>query len=723
MAAAKIVPPDGTVPLFIRGNTCEKFGLKTGPNVLDLVDYINIPKADLMKEIQVGGQMSDFFPAKKEIESCPKDTILITVDKSDNPEYGERFLICYTAASQDSFTQKMKEMEEALEAQRQAEVAAEEARVKAAWERANVVYEDKPLDARPWISQFPTEVEQEMRLLVPAHSREIISLEVSMLKKNMKRRYVFNDRVLENQAPIEFKAVRDPNFVRIRESDSGFQVAPTCKENSAQTTWNKPVNKSVQYESASVGTDDSIGGNDDLLGFLERVTVRIENALQQNESVDIFHETFEMPKHGDDEVVEDTAADSELREVKNFGDPMYTKGTAIVAIDWMPKVHGLVAVSQVKSSSFDERIAVSGQTSTAYVLLWDFKQLVKPQVLMQCQYEIFAFKFNPKISGLVAGGTITGQVVLWDITDALMGAVRRTNRGQQVGALSLGSAEEDDESASGPVMPKYVSGVDHSHKRCVSELYWLPPNTQINYRGQLVSQEHLDGNSYQFVTVAGDGLVLVWDIRFEQIAQDELRHVGRAKHIITEKATRDGQPKAIWSPIFRAHLKRLEGVGELSLCKVNCPGNLPSKVSAKSSLAGDFRSHVMIGTEEGDIIFADLSARKAEASGTKGEEEEENEAEGGREFVRWIATDHARPAVGFQLSPFFSDIILSVSDWGFNIWRVSDVLFTLCLYKLNSYCLTDWGRKAFVFLTVVQDISDRRMLVSNSSCRRTCRHL
>jgi hypothetical protein len=677
-AAPKIVPPEGTIPLFLRGNpTCEKYGLKTGPNVLDLVDYIHVRKEDIMKEIQIGGQMSDFYVARKEIESCPKDTILITVDKADNPEYGERFLICYSAASQEGFMVKIREAEEAVEAQRRAEIAAEEARVAAAYARANVVYEDRPVDARPWVSQHATEMEQEMRLLMPAPSREPISMEISMLKKNLKKRYVFNDRAIENQA-LEFKAVRDPNFVKVRESDCGFQVAPSCKENSAQTTWNKPVNKSVQYESAAVGTDSNCG-NEDLLNFLERVTVRIENALQQNESVDIFHETFEMPKHGDDEVLEDTLADSELREVKNFGDPTYTKGTAIVAIDWMPKVHGMVAVSPVKSSSFDERIAVAGQTSTAYVLLWDFKQLVKPQVLMQSPYEVFAFKFNPKISGLVAGGTITGQVVLWDITDALVGAMRRTNRGQQVGALNVSPAEEEDENAGGPVQPKYVSNVDHSHKRCVSELYWLPPNTQINYRGQLVGSEHLDGNSYQFVTIAGDGLVLIWDTRFELIALDELRHVGRAKHIVTEKTTRDGQPKALWSPIFRAHLKRLEGVGELSLCRVNCPGNLPAKVSSKSVLAGDYRSHVMIGTEEGDIIFADLSARKAENTGTnKDNEEDDNEAEGGREFVRWIATDHARPAVGFQLSPFFSDIILSVSDWGFNIWKV-------CTHALSCF--------------------------------------
>jgi hypothetical protein len=82
---------------------------------------------------------------------------------------------------------------------------------------------------------------------------------------------------------------------------------------------------------------------------------------------------------------------------------------------------------------------------------------------------------------------------------------------------------EEEEVKLAPILPKYISNVDYSHKKCVADLVWLPPTTQINYRGQLVGQEYLDGNSYQFVTVAGDGLVMVWDTRFEEIAMDELK--------------------------------------------------------------------------------------------------------------------------------------------------------------------------------------------------------
>jgi hypothetical protein len=38
---------------------------------------------------------------------------------------------------------------------------------------------------------------------------------------------------------------------------------------------------------------------------------------------------------------------------------------------------------------------------------------------------------------------------------------------------------------------------------------------QINSRGKFLAEEHLDNTSYQFVTIAGDGLCLFWDLRYK----------------------------------------------------------------------------------------------------------------------------------------------------------------------------------------------------------------
>jgi hypothetical protein len=463
------------------------------------------------------------------------------------------------------------------------------------------------------------------------------------------------------------------------------------------------VNKAIQYEVASVGEEPSEGeARDVFFSFLEKAIINVETALQQNESVDIFNETFQIA--GEDEMQDGAQADNELRELKNFADPTYSKAKALVAVDWLPKSQGMLAVSAVSNISFEQRTALSGHTGSSHVLLWDFKQLVRPAAILQCHHEVLAFRFNKTTHGLTAGGCITGQVVLWDLAPTLAAAGRK-GRGSAAAdasssssgggsgsssSSSTGDTEDELDASRIPVAPKYVSSVDHSHKRPVTDLFWLPPSTQINARGQLVGQEFLDGLSHQFVTVSGDGAVMVWDTRYEKIAADELRFIGKSKHVPIDKAAsktdkETGNVKYLWAPIFKAALKRLEGVGELSLSKVCCSGNLKPSVAGQTAIPGDLRAHLVIGTEEGDILLADLCVAKAAAGGHRANDDDEDdkgEDDAVREFVRWCKQDHARPAVSIEQSPFFADIVLTVSDWGFNIWkvRIARSLLSLSLF-------------------------------------------
>jgi hypothetical protein len=520
--------PKGIFALFLRGVTAEKYGFKTGDGVMDLVDHLFLKKDEIMKEIQGLGVMSDFEPAKKCVESCFGDDILFVIDKAQ--KYGETFLMCYTEESREEFLNIAKEQQNALDDQKREEEAFEAAKIAAEVARQNIKFEDKPLIARQWVPSTLADTENEVRVMSHKPSREPIAFEISRPKKYTKQSVRFLDR---NAESVEFRAYKDNNFKPIREADMGIQVAPQVSHSNAQTTWYRSVNKAIQYEAPEPEVEPEEGDKkDELLAFLERVTVKIESALQQNEAVDIFHETFRMA--GDDNIQEGAQADDELREIKNFADPTYSKAKALVAIDWLPKIQGMVAVSAVKNVSFDDRVyekyeknekEKTGPTTPlgSYILLWDFRQLVKPQLLMQCHHEVFTFRFNKISPGLVAGGCITGQVVLWDISAplALTGRKNISTRKMKMNEKLVDG--DDDEIKTAPILPKFISNVDYSHKKSVADLIWLPPNTQVNYRGQLVGPEHLDGNSYQFVTVAGDGLVMVWDIRFEEIALDELK--------------------------------------------------------------------------------------------------------------------------------------------------------------------------------------------------------
>lgn len=702
-------PPKGVFPLFLRGVTLEKFGLKTGEGVNDVVEYKNVPKEDIMKEIQVMGVMSDFEPGKKLIDSYQGDQILIVVDRAQ--KYGETYLLCYTDDAKDFLLKDILEQQEAVKEQLMAEMKAEEERKAAELARLNIVYEDKPIDPRPWVSTSIQETEHEIKLLKTETNRELYSIEINRPKKFSRQSYKFTDRDSDVGGVAEFRAYKDPNFRSIKDNDMGIQVAPPCSENAAQTTFYRPINKAIQYESASIQVIENDSNNDSLLSFLDKATFRIEQALQQNESVDIFHETFRLVE--EDEGQDNVQAENELRELRNFADANFSKSKALAAIDWMPKTQGMVAVSAVRNISFDQRIPILGQTHTSYVMLWDFRLLVKPLILMQSHHEIFTFRFNRTDPNYIVGGCITGQVLLWEVNESINHAQRKNNRGSgnsnnTNNTNSNGIDDDFDEMFTNgnnanhnivSVQPKYASSVDHSHKKAVADMFWLPPTTQINYRGQLVSDEHLDGHSYQFVTIAGDGLIMVWDIRFEQIFNDELRHIARPKHIPTEKLSNKDNAassanatsasagagtnqqnaglRPLWAPIFKTHLKRLEGVGELSLCKVCETMNTKQvinnasvlTVGKASTFTGDSRTQFIVATEEGDIIFADLSTRKVESQSKKEDEEEDEENE--VSCVKWLTMDHPRPSVHLQESPFFPQIVLSISDWNFHIWKVN----------------------------------------------------
>jgi hypothetical protein len=194
--------PAGVLPIFLRGSTCEKYGLKTGDGVMDLVDYAYLRTEDLTKEIQTLGVMSDFEPAKKQLDSCTLEKILIIIDKSQI--YGEVFLLCLTESSQNEFFAKIQEKLDSIEKQRLEALRIEEERIAAEQARLNAVFVDKPLSPRGWSSSSSSgETDNEIRALRQQNSRDLISLDISRQRKFIKQSVKLSDRNSDFQGKID----------------------------------------------------------------------------------------------------------------------------------------------------------------------------------------------------------------------------------------------------------------------------------------------------------------------------------------------------------------------------------------------------------------------------------------------------------------------------------------------------------------------------------------
>ena len=55
------------------------------------------------------------------------------------------------------------------------------------------------------------------------------------------------------------------------------------------------------------------------------------------------------------------------------------------------------------------------------VLVWSFADLIHPEYVLESPVEVGTFALNPGQPNMVAGGCITGQVMLWDCSEAEVG--------------------------------------------------------------------------------------------------------------------------------------------------------------------------------------------------------------------------------------------------------------------------------------------------------------
>ncbi len=86
------------------------------------------------------------------------------------------------------------------------------------------------------------------------------------------------------------------------------------------------------------------------------------------------------------------------------------------------RLQGMVAVACTEAAGFSERVEHMGHAHSSAVLVWSMRDPLRPQLVLHSPGEVFALQANPCRPNLLAGGTFDGQVVLWDMAQALVTA-------------------------------------------------------------------------------------------------------------------------------------------------------------------------------------------------------------------------------------------------------------------------------------------------------------
>ncbi len=78
-------------------------------------------------------------------------------------------------------------------------------------------------------------------------------------------------------------------------------------------------------------------------------------------------------------------------------------------------LQGVVAVACTDPQSFNQRVdALGGAPASHAVLIWNFRDPIHPELILESPYEVFCFQSNPLQPEVITGGCYNGQIIMWD---------------------------------------------------------------------------------------------------------------------------------------------------------------------------------------------------------------------------------------------------------------------------------------------------------------------
>eukprot|EP00499_Haloplacidia_sp_CaronLabIsolate_P009410 CAMPEP_0196771506 /NCGR_PEP_ID=MMETSP1104-20130614/1722_1 /TAXON_ID=33652 /ORGANISM="Cafeteria sp., Strain Caron Lab Isolate" /LENGTH=390 /DNA_ID=CAMNT_0042141627 /DNA_START=8 /DNA_END=1177 /DNA_ORIENTATION=+ len=381
-------PPEGCKSMGMLEEQMQGYGLKTGSERTDTVEYKLFNKEEVLREVTSKGFYSAFHDFRDLISKYPDDDILVVADPEE--VYGNNWVIYLNPDAKQRYFEerdlKLRERELRL-------MAAEDAASRQREEEealANRVYEERPFVAQLYRSATADETSLEIEE-DGVHSARPYLLRVSVTRRRDQfgKPATFSDREADHSGVVEFRQHKDPAFGELSRKvlDMGLQAAPGLSWGKAdaqtQTLWHRRVNSSTQYAPRVAKEGEAVEAMRDprMASFLKRARVLVEGALQQNEALDVLDD--DLAGLGDDDVAFGDQADTRLKELRSFTDLVFSKGRRLNALDWHPTQRGVVAVACGENMSFERRVEVMGQATTSYLLVWIFTDLIHPQLVLE----------------------------------------------------------------------------------------------------------------------------------------------------------------------------------------------------------------------------------------------------------------------------------------------------------------------------------------------------
>jgi predicted DNA binding CopG/RHH family protein len=283
--------------------------------------------------------------------------------------------------------------------------------------------------------------------LVKPKRNQLFKIIITRPKREFESPYTFNDKGPGEEgtvATFEIKSRPNNEYQTLERVyiELGLQTANDSIEKSYQVPKMRTKNSFSQVE---VGLSDikekfESAANSYLTNsinlvnienFLNKVRSLMEQALQSNETIDIFQNDFDLDQNTmvktdeekKDKKVEMRTFRANISGQKGKGAKKNVNYIRFVRPDEIYLAHTLI-----RNLTFEERTKVVGIPYTAQIYFWNFnnREINSPVFVLDVPMEITVFEFCPTNIDKLACGLYSGQIIFFDFKD-LLGILNRAS--------------------------------------------------------------------------------------------------------------------------------------------------------------------------------------------------------------------------------------------------------------------------------------------------------
>lgn len=278
--------------------------------------------------------------------------------------------------------------------------------------------------------------------LVVNRRTELFKVIIVRPKREFEAPILFNDKgpgEEGNGSNFEFKTIKASEFPCGERSviEMGFQTnnesyeksyqVPRMNVQNAITTVEKGLGDIMDKLTTRVNSNlNDPAKMASMESFLHKVRSRMEEALQSNETIDIFQNDFDLSRVVQSENTAEKKISESETEIRSFRDNILAgqkskKEKSVNHIRIVKTDEVYVAHSLIRNLTFEERSKIIGIPYQSQILFWDF---VDPEInsqvfSLEIPMEITCFEFNPTNENQVVCGLISGQLIIYEIKDLI----------------------------------------------------------------------------------------------------------------------------------------------------------------------------------------------------------------------------------------------------------------------------------------------------------------